>query len=361
VTFDPYHKWLGIPPEEQPPTHYRLLGVKSMESDIDVIESAADQRMAHLRTFQGGPRADASQKLLNEVAAAKVCLCDPARKAAYDAMLRDAAPVAPVAIPVPLPAVSVPKAPARRKRHGAALAGFGIVGVLAVIAVAVEKQTRQAEAESEPSRIVAVRPVNVVAAAPATAALPVPPEADEWVDALAGFDPAAAAIDGQWRRVGSSIAMERKYATSRLVLPGSVAEEYDASFSFRRTSGDDMILVFFPVGRSHAMFQLMDRGKWFPCGFGQIQGKSPQDGNGTEFKADVKNGREYTLGLSIRRADDQFSVTATLNGCEVVAWAGSDAALSLQPAWGIPAAAGFAIGGFDGAIQFRRVTVRPAR
>jgi hypothetical protein len=24
--FDPYHKWLAIPPEEQPPHHYRLWG-----------------------------------------------------------------------------------------------------------------------------------------------------------------------------------------------------------------------------------------------------------------------------------------------------------------------------------------------
>src|SRR5687768_18381170 len=40
--FDPYHKWLAIPPEEQPPHHYRLLGIKLFESDPDVIESAAD-------------------------------------------------------------------------------------------------------------------------------------------------------------------------------------------------------------------------------------------------------------------------------------------------------------------------------
>lgn len=25
VPFDPYHKWLGIPPKDQPPNHYRLL------------------------------------------------------------------------------------------------------------------------------------------------------------------------------------------------------------------------------------------------------------------------------------------------------------------------------------------------
>ena len=40
--FDPYYKWLGIPPGEQPPNHYRLLGVSLFEPDADVID-AADQ------------------------------------------------------------------------------------------------------------------------------------------------------------------------------------------------------------------------------------------------------------------------------------------------------------------------------
>ena len=31
--FDPYHKWLGIPPQDQPPNHYRLLGVELFETD----------------------------------------------------------------------------------------------------------------------------------------------------------------------------------------------------------------------------------------------------------------------------------------------------------------------------------------
>ena len=39
-TFDPYHQWLGIPAAEQPPNHYRLLGVPLLESDLDVIEVA---------------------------------------------------------------------------------------------------------------------------------------------------------------------------------------------------------------------------------------------------------------------------------------------------------------------------------
>jgi len=91
--FDPYYRWLGIPPKDQPPNHYRLLGLERFESNADAIEAAADQRMAHLRTHQTGPHADASQKLLNEVAAAKLTLPSPAKKQAYDEQLASEANV----------------------------------------------------------------------------------------------------------------------------------------------------------------------------------------------------------------------------------------------------------------------------
>ena len=55
--FDPYYKWLGIPPDEQPPDHYRLLAIQKFESDPEVIERAADQRMAFLRTLKSGQHA----------------------------------------------------------------------------------------------------------------------------------------------------------------------------------------------------------------------------------------------------------------------------------------------------------------
>lgn len=86
--FDPYRKWLGIPPKDQPPNHYRLLAIELFEDDPDVIEAAADARMAHVRTYQTGQNSAVSQKILNELAQAKLCLLDPARKPAYDAELR---------------------------------------------------------------------------------------------------------------------------------------------------------------------------------------------------------------------------------------------------------------------------------
>jgi hypothetical protein len=91
-TFDVYHKWLGIPPAEQPPNHYRLLGIAKFEGDADVIETAAEQRMTLVRSRQTGKYAAESQKLLNEIAAARVELLQPDRKQAYDATLRSPPP-----------------------------------------------------------------------------------------------------------------------------------------------------------------------------------------------------------------------------------------------------------------------------
>jgi hypothetical protein len=116
-SFDGYHVWLGIPPGEQPPNHYRLLGIAAFETDLDVIDHAADRQMAHVRTFQAGRHGQLSQQILNELAAARVCLLNAQRKAEYDEQLRArlATKVAPVPVGRALPvaqavAAAVPRA-----------------------------------------------------------------------------------------------------------------------------------------------------------------------------------------------------------------------------------------------------------
>ena len=37
MSFDPYYQWLGIPPKDQPPDHYRLLALERFEPNLDVI------------------------------------------------------------------------------------------------------------------------------------------------------------------------------------------------------------------------------------------------------------------------------------------------------------------------------------
>jgi formylglycine-generating enzyme required for sulfatase activity/Leucine-rich repeat (LRR) protein len=111
--FDPYYKWLGIPPEEQPPNHYRLLGVRLFEEDRDVIQAAAERQTVFLRNVALGKHSMESQQLLNEIQRAKLCLLIPEEKTAYDARLRQEL------------AAKAAAAPAAGEKAGAAL-GAGL-------------------------------------------------------------------------------------------------------------------------------------------------------------------------------------------------------------------------------------------
>lgn len=84
MVFDPYQNWLGIPPHEQPPNFYRLLGLVMFESNPDVIAQAADRQAFHVASFQSGPYMDSCQQIINELGMARACLLDPQQKASYD-------------------------------------------------------------------------------------------------------------------------------------------------------------------------------------------------------------------------------------------------------------------------------------
>lgn len=88
--FDPYYKWLGIPPDEQPPTHYRILGIAPLEADRQVIATAASRQALHLRQMAAGPQSVLAARLMKEIAAAKAVLLNPEAKATYDRSLSPA-------------------------------------------------------------------------------------------------------------------------------------------------------------------------------------------------------------------------------------------------------------------------------
>jgi hypothetical protein len=122
--FDPYLHWLAIRDPKRPPNHYRMLGIDLFESDPEVILNAADRQMTHIRRFQGGKHSADSQRLLNELATAKICLLNPEKKALYDAALQAESQPDPrktispplilgrsVSGPPPLPNSSLPASP----------------------------------------------------------------------------------------------------------------------------------------------------------------------------------------------------------------------------------------------------------
>ncbi len=86
--YDAYHLWLGIPPDEQPPSHYRLLGVRLFEENMEVIRNAADRQRSHVKRLGTNQFERIGQDLLNQIEAAKICLLRPERRLVYDKALR---------------------------------------------------------------------------------------------------------------------------------------------------------------------------------------------------------------------------------------------------------------------------------
>ncbi len=157
--FDPYHQWLGISPKDQPPNHYRLLGLDRFESDPEVIGNVADLCMGFVRTFRAGEHSGLSRQILDELAAARKCLLNAQTKANYDAALRAkldgaggdrAAPAVPIAsfasgqecpldmlgITTTSPARSRGRRRGRGERRVIGLgAVFAVIGAIAVVAM----------------------------------------------------------------------------------------------------------------------------------------------------------------------------------------------------------------------------------
>lgn len=88
--FDPYYEWFGIPPKDQPPNLYRLLGIELFEENRRVIDTAANRQMSFIKEYQAGEHSELTQRILNELSTARLRLLNKETKAAYDKDLRDA-------------------------------------------------------------------------------------------------------------------------------------------------------------------------------------------------------------------------------------------------------------------------------
>jgi len=84
---DYYREWLEVPDGPRPPSHYVLLGLAVYEADAQKISDAAAARLRMVRPY-GLKYPKESTDLLNQIAAAEVCLLDAETKAKYDRSLQ---------------------------------------------------------------------------------------------------------------------------------------------------------------------------------------------------------------------------------------------------------------------------------
>lgn len=86
---DPYRKWLGIKSDMRPPNHYDLLGLDQFENRKDVIAAASIERTDLLQDIaSGNEHVELSQRILNEVAAARLCLLDTEQRKRYELFIK---------------------------------------------------------------------------------------------------------------------------------------------------------------------------------------------------------------------------------------------------------------------------------
>lgn len=84
---DVYRDWLGIQETARPLNYYQLLKLKQFEDDVAKIRGSYRQFNAHVRRYSTGEYGPESQRLLNELTKAMLCLTDVQRKREYDITL----------------------------------------------------------------------------------------------------------------------------------------------------------------------------------------------------------------------------------------------------------------------------------
>ncbi|MDR1053930.1 MAG: hypothetical protein LBL39_07115 [Planctomycetaceae bacterium] len=87
VPIDVYQVWLKIEAKNRPLSFYQLLRLRQFEDNAEQIRKNYRLLNAHVRKFASGDYVEESQKLLNELAKAMLCLTDAARKLEYDISL----------------------------------------------------------------------------------------------------------------------------------------------------------------------------------------------------------------------------------------------------------------------------------
>src|SRR4030095_2054738 len=87
-------EWLGVSPGKRPPNHFVLLGLSMDENNTEVIEQAAKEQAQKIRERVDPSTAEVAKTLMQEVARARAVLLAPAKRNAYRAAMKSAAPAA---------------------------------------------------------------------------------------------------------------------------------------------------------------------------------------------------------------------------------------------------------------------------
>jgi hypothetical protein len=317
--FDPYHKWLGISPAEQPPHYYRLLGITLFEQDDDVISAAADRQMSFIRQHANGPHARDSQRILNELATARLCLLSDARRAKYDIELR--AKLEPPQAPPSFPTVSkfaatdaaaaAPSIRVRERPSRPAAVDFtrlpvpiiaGVAaGLVVVMALGIWLAARPAkpvaqsdhsatpQSSAAPPTVIASNPSIETSSKPAPAPAPTKPKPENpaapapgQIDLLSKINPQRDAVRGRWKLAGGVLSVQSANSGDLLQIPVDLPDQYVLEFDVKPSQQPAGIMVGLKVGIALPNI-VIDGGTGQLAGLSQIESAGAESNEATRF------------------------------------------------------------------------------
>ncbi len=85
--FDPYYRWLGLPKDQRPPTHYQLLGISPSEDDRPAINVAIKRQTNMVNSQREAKHDEIANRVLYEIQEAGVTILNPYLRKEYDASL----------------------------------------------------------------------------------------------------------------------------------------------------------------------------------------------------------------------------------------------------------------------------------
>lgn len=362
--FDPYYKWLGIAPQERPPHYYRLLGLRTYEADQQVIDSAADRQTTFIRKHQAGEHAADAQRLLNEIARARLCLLKPQSKAEYDAELRrhlqprvalDDVHMLPAARP-PKTAKRAPKVPDTTVLIVASVGG----GLLALLLISYFLWPRPVSSQSYD--LVKAEPVKQPEH-PAAPPLPVPAEVKEQVipaavtNVLAMLKPQHV-IRGQWHVDAQALKSIGTTPFAEFALPDAASDEYTLHVEgTRKPAGNpspksDILGLGLVCNGHQALFVMNGLPGAATSGLSLLDGHNWSDNETTLSGFCPQMHKPFALDAIVRKD----GIEIRLNGRSIVDWRGDASRLKRPPEWKPWQPGGLSIAA-ESPYEFTRITL----
>ncbi|MDB5335351.1 MAG: hypothetical protein JWN70_970 [Planctomycetaceae bacterium] len=350
ANFDPYHKWLGILPKDQPPHHYRLLGVEAFEDDLQVIESAADRQLGYLRKFQSGEHAADCQKLLNEVSRARLCLLKPAAKAAYDEQLRDQLEMPAEELIEFEPLMATSGRPRRSEGPGpVAWASAGVLVLLIIGGLAFLFRGKGPANVPAPPGIADGQPAvtppgpgsNSVAENSSSGTKPIAgtsvtkPNAQGTIDILPLLK-SEHIVKGRWKTEASRLeSLDVFHEKSQIQLPVDVPPTYTLHATGTRLTepGEKMTTlgVGLVCGKNDCVFAMETKPPIGTSGLAFLDGKDWDSNQTTLPGSFTKTGVPFQLDVTVRESNVEIRV----DGRTIVDWDGDFSRLYRHPSWNI--------------------------